>query len=253
MAGLEGTINTPFGTVQKKTALYIGGGLVVVGAIVYYRQKQAGDVPTDDGTDNPINPATGYPYGSAEDAAALAEQAGYISPTANDPTTGGGSSIPSTGTGYVSNGAWVQGVISYMTSNGLVEDATLLSAALGKYITGSYVVPGSNDDSLITQAIAAQGYPPISGVNGMPPAINRNPPQTTTPPVTTPPNPSAHPRGYGWYHVVAKDNINTVVKKYPPLTLVEFIQYNGADALRAGEWVKVRKDANPTVGYNGVK
>lgn len=188
MAGLEGTVKTPFGTVEKKTALYAGAVIVVLGGIVYYRHKQAGDTTTATTTDAEINPATGYPYGSPEDAAALASQAAYVSPPAA--SGGGGSSIPPTGTGYVSNGAWVQGVIEYMTSNGLVEDPTALSAALGKYITAAYVVPGSNEDSLITQAIAVQGYPPVSGPSGMPPAINRNPPQTgggSTPPADSDP------------------------------------------------------------------
>jgi hypothetical protein len=184
---LEGTIKTPLGPVQKKTALILGGGLAVIVGIVYYRQKQAAAAtPTGDGTDNPINPATGYPYGSPEDAAALAEQASYVSP----PTASGGgsSSIPPTGTGYVSNGAWTQGVIEYMSSTGAVEDITALSSALGKYITGAYVAPGSAEDSLISQAIAAQGYPPVSGPSGMPPAINRNPPQgSTTPPTDADP------------------------------------------------------------------
>lgn len=194
MAGLEGTIKLPgIGPVQKKTALYVGAGVVVLGGIVYWRHKNAPATPdTATTTDAEIDPATGYPFGSPEDAAALAQQSNYVTPT--DPTGGGGSSIPTTGTGYVSNGAWVQGVIAYMTQNSLVEDPTALSSALGKYITASYVVPGSGDDSLITQAIAVQGYPPVSGPNGMPPAINRNPPNstggnggTTTPPANNDP------------------------------------------------------------------
>lgn len=189
MAGLEGTVKTPLGPVQKKTALYIVFGVAVLGGIVYYRHKQTGGtVDSTATTDAEIDPATGYPYGSPEDAAALAAQGNYVSPPAGG-TGGGGSSIPTGGIGYVSNGAWVQGVIEYMTSNGLVEDPTALSAALGKYITAGYVVPGSNEDSLITQAIAVQGYPPISGPSGMPPAINRNPP--TTGGGTTTPSPTA--------------------------------------------------------------
>jgi hypothetical protein len=176
MAGLEGTVKTPLGTVQKKTALYIGGGVVILGGIVWYRHKQTASTTVDSTatTDAEIDPATGYAYGSPEDAAALAQQATYVTPT--DPTGGGSSSIPTGGTGYASNGAWVQGVENYLTSSGLVQDPTALSSALGKYITGSYVAGGSSDESLINQAIAAQGYPPVSGSSGYPPAINRNPP-----------------------------------------------------------------------------
>lgn len=187
MAGLEGTVKTPMGPVQKKTALYIVFGVAAVGGVVWYRHRNApADPGTVDTTDAEIDPATGYPYGSPEDAAALQDQANYVTPTV--PTGGGSSSIPSGGTGYVSNGAWVQGVIEYMTSNGLVDEPSALSAALGKYVTAGYVAAGSADDSLITQAIAVQGYPPISGPNGMPPAINRNPPNSTGGTGTTPAN-----------------------------------------------------------------
>jgi hypothetical protein len=203
MAGLEGTVKTPFGTVEKKTALYIGGAIVVVGGIVWYRNRNATSSTTDPTTDAEIDPATGYAYGSPEDAAALAAQSAYVTPT---PTGGGASSIPTGGTGYVSNGAWVQGVIEYMTSADLVQDPSALSSALGKYITGGYVVPGSNEDSLITQAIAVQGYPPITGSNGMPPAINRNPPQSTggtgTP---TPTNDDPTLPAPGGFHAVRVD------------------------------------------------
>src|ERR1700754_1954056 len=135
MAGLEGTIQTPFGSVQKKTALIVGGGVAVLLVIVYYRQKQLdSDVVIPEAE---INPATGFPYGSPEDAAALAQQAGYVSPPTDGGNTGGGSGYPSN-TGYVNNGQWVQAVVAYMVGNGLVEDPTQLSAALGKYITGAY-------------------------------------------------------------------------------------------------------------------
>lgn len=63
---------------------------------------------------------------------------------------------------------------------------------------------------------------------------------------------AAKPRGYGWYHVAKGDNITSVTKKYR-ITPAQFISWNGGDALRVGEWVKVRSTANPTVGYNGKK
>jgi hypothetical protein len=189
MAGLEGTIKTPMGPVQKKTALYVAFGAAALGGIVYWRAKKGGGTgdSTPVTTDAEIDPATGYPYGSPEDAAALAAQGNYVSPP---PASGGGSStIPTTGTGFTSNGAWSQAVIEYMGSTGAVEDITALSQALGKFLTGAYVAPGSTDDLLITQAIAVEGYPPVTGPNGMPPAINRNPPNSTggSGSTTTPP------------------------------------------------------------------
>jgi hypothetical protein len=172
MAGLEGTIKTPLGVVQKKTALILGGGAVVLGGIVWYRQKQLA-ATTVTPTEGEINPATGYPYGSPEDAAALQAQTSYVSPPA---PTGGSTTYPTTG--YTSNSQWVQAVIEYMTGNNTVTDATQLSAALGKFITGAYVTDA--EVSLIQQAIAVQDFPPISGPNGYPPSLNRTNPNNTT-------------------------------------------------------------------------
>jgi len=173
---LEGKFNTPIGAVQKKTAVLLGGCAVVLAVIVYYRQKQlggSGDVSTEDA---PINPATGYPYGSPEDAAALAQQSSYVSPVASG---GGGSSIPPSNVGFTSNGEWTQAAITYMTNNNLIEDPSQLSAALGKYVTGAYA--DDTQAGLIQQAIAAVGYPPLNGINGYPPSINKTPPTTSTP------------------------------------------------------------------------
>lgn len=179
MAGLEGTISTPLGAVKKKTALYGAGVVAVLGGIVWYRHKQTA-AATPVATDGEIDPATGYAYGSPEDAAALASQSSYVTPVTNTASAGGSSSIPSSNVGYSSNGQWVQAVVEYMTSNGLVQDGSTLSAALGKYVTGSYVASGSAEDSLIAQAIAVQGYPPVAGSTGYPPSINRNAPVGST-------------------------------------------------------------------------
>lgn len=184
MPGLAGTVHTPVGTMQKKTAVMVLGGAAVVAGIVWYRQKKlaASAASTTTTNDGQIDPATGYPYGSAEDAAALASQDNYISAPA---TSGGGSStIPNSNVGYTTNSQWVQAVIETMSNNGTVSDPTALSAALGKYITGAYVsADDSATNSLIQQALAVEGYPPVSGPNGYPPSINRNPP---TPPTGTP-------------------------------------------------------------------
>lgn len=178
---LEGTLKTPLGAVPKKTATIIGiGGLVIVG-IVYYRQKQQ-DMSTPV-TDGEINPATGYPYGSPEDAAALAAQSTYVSPPA--PSGGGSSNVPQSNVGFSSNGQWVQAVVEYMLTNNLVEDSTNLSTALGRYITGAYAT--AEEQSLIQQAIAVEGFPPVAGTNGYPPSINKTPPTTSGTPAAPPP------------------------------------------------------------------
>jgi hypothetical protein len=242
---LEGTIKTPLGTVQKKTALLLGGGIVVLGAIVWYRQKQVADSATAaTTTEAAINPATGYPYGSAEDAAELASQAAYVSPPAS---SGGGSSVPTSNVGYTSNGAWVQGVISYMVGNDLIADPTALSAALGKYITGAYCTDA--EQSLIQQAIAVQGFPPIAGANGYPPSINKTP---TVPNTNTGMTPVAGSwRGYGWYKAVAGDTPQKVADKFN-IPIGSFYDWNsGLTHFPVGKWLKIRGGSNPTWGYNG--
>jgi LysM repeat protein len=193
MAGLEGTITTPFGTVQKKTALIAGGFIAVLAGIVYWREKGTGASASADATQGEIDPATGFVYGTPEDLAALAAQGTDLGGGGNTASGGGSGSIPPGGTsgttGFASNGDWSQAVIQYMTDNNLVENPAQLSAALGKYLTGAFIDPDDTaDTSLIQQAIAVKGYPPIAGPHGFPPAIN-NHPGSTTPPVTNPGSP----------------------------------------------------------------
>jgi len=198
---LEGTLNTPFGAVKKKTALIGAGFVAVLGGIVYWREKQSGGLNSSNAnTTGEIDPATGFVYGTQEDLNALAAQdGGSLNTTVQGGGGGGGSaSIPpggTSGTGFTSNGEWSQAVIEYMTSNNLVEDPTQLSTALGRYITGGFIDPDKDAAlySLVQQAIAVKGFPPVSGAHGFPPAINTHP-GTTTPPVTNPPpTPSPKP------------------------------------------------------------
>lgn len=180
---LEGTVKTPLGHMSKKTAAIVGVGAAGVVAVAYYRQKktQAQAQSVADAGSSEIDPATGYPYGSAEDAAALAAQNAYVSPT--DVGGGGGaSSIPASNVGYSSNGQWQQAAVQILTSNGEVSDPTALSAALGAYLTGAYAT--DTQRSLIQQAIAVAGYPPVAGPSGYPPSINTQPTQTGLTPGT---------------------------------------------------------------------
>ncbi len=187
MAGLEGSIDTPIGSVPKKTALIVGGGLAVLVAVMYYRGKQASNAASSAGASTEINPATGYVYGSPEDAAAMAAQAGYITGgMVGGGGGGGGTSIP--GTGYTTNAQWTQAVLIGLPNSGAVEDTAALSAALGKYIAGQPVGDNTVARSLIEQAIAFAGLPPVAGPGGYPPSINTQP--AATPPPGTPP-PSA--------------------------------------------------------------
>lgn len=179
MGALDGTLQTPFGAVSKKTALIVGGGAVLIIGVGYYRSKQAQKTAAtaSAGASVGTDPATGFLYGSPEDAAALANQATYVTPTG---AGGGNGGAATTTTGYVSNGQWAQAAVQYMTAQGLVTDPSQLSSALGKYITGSPV--NAAEQSLIQQAIAFQGLPPVAGPAGYPPSLNTS--TTTTPPPT---------------------------------------------------------------------
>jgi hypothetical protein len=184
MAGLEGDFKTPFGSISKKSGVLIGLGAAAILGISYYRaqKNKAADAVASAGASVGIDPATGFVYGSAEDAAALANQNAYISPGGG----GGGGGSPSggypSGT-FTNNAQWVQSVLSYMQTIGTV-DIGPLSAALGKYITGEAVT--ADEKGLIEQAIAVQGFPPVAGPAGYPPSINTTPTGTTNPP--PPPN-----------------------------------------------------------------
>ena len=162
------TINVPGMGATKKTTVYVAGaiGTVIIGVVWYRSRSTASSTPVD--TSTQIDPATGYAYGSAEDAAALQAQSSYISPGGS----GTGSSDPYYGaqqpTGFTSNSQWAQAAEDYL-GNTVGSDTNAVSAALGKYLVGGDVTDAQR--SIVEQAIAFQGYPPVSGPNGYPPSI----------------------------------------------------------------------------------
>jgi hypothetical protein len=101
---------------------------------------------------------------------------------------GGGSSFPggSTGsTGFTSNPQWAQAAEDYLVQN-TGANAAVTGNALGKYIVGSPV--NDSDHSIINQAIAFEGIPPVPGADGFPPGIRTAPPEGTPPPVAKAPD-----------------------------------------------------------------
>lgn len=193
------TIKIPGIGDTKKEYVYIGGGLIVIViGVVYVRSRStakasaaaaaaaASSTDSTDTTTTPIDEATGYPQGSAEDLAALAQQQdleGVDYGTTDD----SGSTDVTTGTGYTSNAAWAQAAEEYIvdTTGGVAGD---VGNALGKYLTGGSLTSDMVD--IVNQAIAFDGPPPQSGVNGYPPSLNIapvTPPPVTPPPVTPPP------------------------------------------------------------------
>jgi hypothetical protein len=183
---LEGSIQTPLGTAQKKTVAIVGVGLAGIIGIVWWRSRGAGKSADVTVPGEAINPATGYPYGSAEDAAALAEQGGYVTPTTGNPTGGtntGGGWVNTPGT-FVNNAAWTQDVLAQYAAMDVGGDVSQMAAALGKYVTGQPVT--AVEKSLISVAVAIDGYPPIAGTNGYPPSINTGNPTPATAPKVLP-------------------------------------------------------------------
>lgn len=165
-----------------KVNKWVAGGAVVVAlvVIVAIRKKSAAAAAASSApssassTDQSgIDPTTGYPYGSPEDQAALqALGSGYGAGYGGFGFgAGGGSGGPlPTGTGgFTTNAQWAQAAEQYLGSTG--SDA--IGAALGKYLAG---VPITSDQAtIVEQAIAVEGNPPVSGPNGMPPSFKLQP------------------------------------------------------------------------------
>src|SRR6185437_4977779 len=85
-----GTVNVPgVGRVKKEYVIVGVLGVLIVGGYTYYKKRQAGTA-TATATVNATDPATGYPFGSPEDAAALDAQNSYVQPASSG--GGGGNS-----------------------------------------------------------------------------------------------------------------------------------------------------------------
>lgn len=185
MTSPSGDIETPLGKIPRKYAV-VGGVVLVAVVALWYRNKKAAAASVATAGGSEVDPATGYAYGSAEDAAALSAQANYQ--TASTPYTSGSGGANYTGVGtFTNNAEWAQAAEQYLTAEGAVDSASL-SVALGKYITGS-PVDTTTQQPLIESAIAVEGYPPVSGANGFPPNLNTGPPVTApTGPLPVPQN-----------------------------------------------------------------
>lgn len=104
--------------------------------------------------------------------------------------------------------------------------------------TTSYTVTGLKPSTTYTFTVAAANAAGLLG-----PAATETG-KTAAAPV------NKNPVGYGWYKVGKGEDINDVAKK-KGISTAEFVQFNGSNALKAGEWVKVRAAANPSSGYKG--
>ena len=177
------TITLPGGLhVKKNVAITVGIASVAVGGYFYYRQRKASQAAAASATDPnaQTDPQTGFAYGSPQDQAALAGMSGATLGQQNTGSSfvGGqvigydqfgnpiygqgqpGSGMPGS---FVSNAQWTQSAEALMGSNG----ADAIAAALGKYLLGQPLT--AEQVTTVQQAIAAEGYPPVAGVNGNPP------------------------------------------------------------------------------------
>jgi hypothetical protein len=195
MAGLDGNIKIAGHDFPKKQVVIGVGGVGLVAVVYEVRKRKsaaAGSTVTaaNDPNSGGIDPATGYTYGSPEDVAALQESgSGYDSASSvsgngqiigyddnGDPVYGSSGTVTAnSGPGtYTSNAEWAQAYEAQVGSSG--NDS--VAAALGKFLTGAQVSP--DQVTIIQEAIASQGSPPVSGSSGFPPSIRTTAPATGT-------------------------------------------------------------------------
>jgi hypothetical protein len=178
------------GGVKKKTLIIGGaslGGLVIV--VVWMRSKKASQSSANQSsvTDPAgnvcaaLDPNSGYCPGTPQDlqyqTAVGTNAASYVGGQIIGYDGNGNpiysSSGPITGPGsYVNNAEWAQASESYIVQNEPNADPAIVGAALGAYIEGQPV--SSSQKTIIEQAIAFEGLPPVPGTNGDPPNINEN-------------------------------------------------------------------------------
>ena len=184
----KGDIKLPgLGPVPKKWFLIVGGGsVVVIGYVMYKKRKSGGTAAAASTADTGTSAVAGQPCvdengnpgvyddtGTCQvDTSALG---GYYAGTGAEGVSGVTAPVPGTG-GFTTNGQWTQQAEADMAATGV--DPGTLSAALGAYINGQPATPAQV--SLIDQAIAEEGYPPVAGASGYPPAVKDQPATTGT-------------------------------------------------------------------------
>lgn len=191
------TIDIAGKPVKKSVLAGLALGVVVLGGVVYFRNKNnaAASAAT------PItDPATGFQQGSPEDLAALSQlQASYQGAGLGGGGGGGSVSTPPIPQGFTSNAEWAQAAEDYIV-NTAGGSASVVGNALGKYLTGQGMTP--DQMNVANQAIAFEGYPPVPGPNGFPPAMRELP--VPPPPKPPPPGPGTvtvpDVRGMGYGH-----------------------------------------------------
>lgn len=179
-------IKTPFGPMPKGMVigvLVIGGGVGIY-AYVHNKNKKAKTPQSSDGTGD--TGASSYGYGSGQYGygsgqygygAYTYEPYGYgYGPSGLGEYPGGnyyGYGYYGAGVGYPvpqqasTNAQWSQAAVSALTAQGYGGQDVL--NALGPYLSGQNLT--QSQTQIVYTAIAVEGYPPVAGTNGYPPAI----------------------------------------------------------------------------------
>lgn len=164
---MAGDITLPVVGSTSRRALLIGGvGAVAVMGLLWWRKRQTAAATPTVGADTTGDSGV-YDPNAPVDSTDLSGGA-YTGTTG---ISGGVTSTPAT------DAQWTAQVMTALLG---IVDPTALSAALGKYITGQAVT--GDEESLIDQAIAVGGYPPVGGPGGYPPAIRTQAAGGQTPP-----------------------------------------------------------------------
>lgn len=181
----------------KKEYVYAAAGIggIVLVAVYIRSKKQAASNTTGTVTDPAgnvcaaLSPSSGYCPGTPEDLAYAGNTAtgsGGLVGSNNASYVGGqiigydqyGNPIYSSNSGqgntgpgsFTSNANWVQAAMTYIVDAEPNANPATILTALGLYTNGEDIKTDANR-SIIEQAIAAMGYPPIAGKSGNPPGI----------------------------------------------------------------------------------
>jgi hypothetical protein len=183
----DGTVDVPVvGKEKKSTALLFGGAAIaVIAYAVIEKRKQAAAAaaaassatPAGQFTDPAGNvcaapdPNTGYCPGTEEDQAAQAQLTSQGELAAGSGGYGTGV-IPV----FTSNASWAQYAEQQLGSDG--ADAT--AAAIAAYLSGQGLTEAQV--TIVEEATAIAGPPPVPGPNGFPPSMNTTTASSTTAP-----------------------------------------------------------------------
>lgn len=151
---------------QKAGPLPLGVWLIAGVGIWWYLQRQQASSSAASGV--PVDPATGFPSGSAQDAAALAGQGDGTTGTGN-----AGQGATSGGQSYADNNTWGIAAINYLVGLGI--DATTANQAIENYLNSLPLSTAQQGD--VNLAIQALGPPP-----SLPGPVTGNPPPVARPP-----------------------------------------------------------------------